>query len=80
MPKKLVYFPVSPCFPSQGITLPSATLNACEDPLKMYFPLNLLVLLTLLLGRYINATLAGNRSRSLGKDNCFLPHSTHSDN
>lgn len=35
MPKKLVYFAVSPCFPSQGITLPSATLNACEDPLKI---------------------------------------------
>lgn len=35
----------------QGITLASVALNAWEDPLKTCFLLNLLVLLTLLLGR-----------------------------
>lgn len=38
-----------PC--PQGITLASVALNAWKDPLKTYFLLNLLVLLTLLLGR-----------------------------
>lgn len=72
MPKSLVYFVASPCSPSQGITLASSTLNAST--------LNLLVFLTLLLGRHIDVILAGNRSKNLGKENCFLSHFTHSEN
>jgi len=49
----------SPC---SDITLASVALNAWEDPLKIDFLLNLLVLLTLLLDRYREATLVADKS------------------
>lgn len=42
-------FPPSPA--PKASLVASVALNAWEDPLKTYFLLNLLVLLTLLLGR-----------------------------